>query len=170
VDAAGGVLYQRRDGPMATIWAAQRRGPFDEQWRRIFESRGLAIVAGDPRPRYARLGLAWPGGEAAVYAVGWPLVAAYATTTMGDSPSIHGTPMWEPRVFGTAWRVPYQPRWFGLVVNAVFYAALALAVMALGRWWRVRRRIRRGRCGACGYELGAGVDVCPECGLAACVR
>lgn len=167
-DVAEGIRYQRRDLQMATEWEGKRRGPFSEEMLRAYAERpSMREVTSDPRPRYARIEIVGERGEAAVYGVGWPFVAAFAVNTDGDSPSIRGTPMWEPRLFGVSWRVPYQPRWFGLVVNTVFYGAIMLALMALLRWWRVHRRIKRGRCAACAYELGQGVSVCPECGLAA---
>lgn len=165
-DVAEGIRYQRKDGFMSTEWEGKRRGPFREEQIRAYEERpSMREVTSDPRPRYARIEIVGERGEAAVYGVGWPFVAAFAVNTEGDSPSIRGTPMWEPRLWGETWFVPLQPRWFGLVVNAIFYGALVLAMLAALRWWRVRRRIKRGRCGACAYELGDGVTTCPECGL-----
>ena len=55
-------------------------------------------------------------------------------------------------------RVPY---WFPLVV----FAAYPLRHAAAGRRrTRERRRAERGLCVACGYDLRASRDVCPECG------
>ncbi|MFI4871535.1 MAG: hypothetical protein ACIARQ_06960, partial [Phycisphaerales bacterium JB061] len=100
-DVAEGIRYQRRDGFMSTEWEGKRRGPFSQELLRSYESQtSMREVTSDPRPRYARLEIMGERGEANVYGVGWPLVAAYATTTDGDSPSIRGTPLWEPRVFG----------------------------------------------------------------------
>jgi predicted amidophosphoribosyltransferase len=48
----------------------------------------------------------------------------------------------------------------------MFYTLLVLAPVVLWRWLRLRRRAKRKLCLGCGYELGAGVGVCPECGLA----
>lgn len=57
----------------------------------------------------------------------------------------------------------YWPVWPGILVNAAVYGlALAMAWRTLRRL-RAARRIRRGRCASCAYEL-AGLEVCPECG------
>jgi hypothetical protein len=65
--------------------------------------------------------------------------------------------------------LPLLPIWPGFAINTVFYAAvlwmLFVAPFALRRW----RRIRRGLCPKCGYDLrGAATDsaACPECGSA----
>ena len=52
--------------------------------------------------------------------------------------------------------VPY----WALVLPAAAGAA-SLAFVAV----RARRRLRDGRCGNCGYDLRAGHDRCPECGM-----
>jgi hypothetical protein len=66
-----------------------------------------------------------------------------------------------------SFKLPLRPIWPGLLANTFFYAAIMLGVLVGLRAWRTRRRLARGRCVACGYELGEGVAVCPECGLAA---
>lgn len=59
--------------------------------------------------------------------------------------------------------LPLMPVWPGFVVNSLFYAAVAGAILfAPGAVRRARRR-RRGRCLACGYDV-RGLDTCPECG------
>jgi hypothetical protein len=74
--------------------------------------------------------------------------------------------------------LPYLPLWPGFMINTVFYALvlwlLFAAPLALRR--RIRgRRINRGMCPKCAYDLrghphpspfpkGEGVAVCPECG------
>ncbi len=63
--------------------------------------------------------------------------------------------------------IPLRPIWPGLLANTLFYAALTLVLLAGLRLRRTRRRRAHGRCVACGYELGEGVGVCPECGLGA---
>jgi hypothetical protein len=55
------------------------------------------------------------------------------------------------------WRVGV-PFWLPLLF------ALALPAWQVGRWRHARRRDRQGRCSACGYDLRASGDRCPECG------
>ena len=47
---------------------------------------------------------------------------------------------------------------------AIIVVTLALPVSVLRRRVRDRRIIREGRCRACGYDLRATPDRCPECG------
>jgi hypothetical protein len=61
--------------------------------------------------------------------------------------------------------LPMRPIWPGFAINTVFYAAvlwvLFAAPFALRKW----RRIKRGRCPKCGYDLrGSETRTCPECG------
>lgn len=62
---------------------------------------------------------------------------------------------------------PLRPMWVGLLGNTLVYAAVLLVPWTGVRFIRTRRRRARARCVACAYELGAGIEVCPECGLAA---
>ena len=67
---------------------------------------------------------------------------------------------------------PTRPLWPGFAVNSLLYAALWWIVLVLFAWlirfirrWPARRREKRGRCPACGYDLRGGFDAgCSECG------
>jgi hypothetical protein len=64
------------------------------------------------------------------------------------------------------------PRFRAVVVPVAYPIALsALLPAARGvRAVRARRRIKSGRCPACGYDLRATPGRCPECGTVAAVR
>lgn len=108
-----------------------------------------------------------------VYWSGFPFRAAVGwwSEPSGSSENLIRRTTQTPRGHTRAWAIPLRPIWPGLLGNAVFYTALLLVPLAVVRLVRTRRRRARGRCVACGYELGPtlerGVGVCPECGLAA---
>ena len=61
--------------------------------------------------------------------------------------------------------LPYEPIWPGFAINTVFYALggwlLFAGPFVVRRW----RRIRRGLCPKCAYDLrGSDSPACPECG------
>jgi hypothetical protein len=71
--------------------------------------------------------------------------------------------------------VPLRPIWPGFAINTLFYAGILWGgwlMLAAPLALRRRRRIRRGVCPACGYDLrGRAADseanLCPECGASA---
>lgn len=120
----------------------------------------------DPRPAFARM--PYRGHESFVtqFTAGWPWRAS--TGRMMNQPGVSPVRMdslVELNVRSNFVRIPLRPIWVGLLANTFFYGATVLALVAGLRWMRTRRRRVRGRCVACGYELGEGVGVCPECGL-----
>jgi len=70
--------------------------------------------------------------------------------------------------------LPLRPLWPGFAINTVFYAFILWLLFALGGTpfvLRRRRRIRRGLCPTCAYDLrGATGEVCAECGAAVTPR
>jgi hypothetical protein len=59
------------------------------------------------------------------------------------------------------WSLTLQPSW---PLWMVYAPTLVLPLWWLGWRWREQRRQRRGLCRACGYDLRATPDRCPECG------
>ncbi len=109
----------------------------------------------------------------AEYLYGWPFPALWLVSD-ATSPiypnRVGGIPLpksWNPPLTRstTARALPYSPVWRGLLADTGFYAAL-WAVLLIGfPGLRQRRRVRKGRCPACAYDLkGNLADGCPECG------
>jgi len=117
----------------------------------------------DPRPAMARPLLREHIVDYARH--GWPVPAAEGCLV--EEPQAKRQVKWMARVpiGGGVVNVPLRPLWFGLLSNTGFFTGLALTPLVLLRWRRTQRRIKRGLCVGCGYELGRDVEVCPECGL-----
>lgn len=61
--------------------------------------------------------------------------------------------------------LPYGPIWPGLLFNTLFYAAIWFALFTGLAAVRTARRLRRGLCPVCRYDLrGLPERACPECG------
>ncbi len=62
--------------------------------------------------------------------------------------------------------LPYLPIWPGLIANTVFWGGAWWCALFVPAMVRKRRRIKRGQCPACGYDLSANPagTPCPECG------
>jgi hypothetical protein len=95
---------------------------------------------------------------------------------MGSSPAVscHHAIELSPRIRArnplmpqVAFVLPLRPIWPGFAINTVFYAGLLWLLFAAPSALRRRRRIRRGLCPACAYDLrggGSASQQCPECG------
>jgi hypothetical protein len=64
-------------------------------------------------------------------------------------------PLARPHV--RAWAVSV-PHWFPAAVFGL------ISLSAVPRWMRMSRRLRKGLCSNCGYDLRASIARCPECG------
>jgi len=84
------------------------------------------------------------------------------------APADTNAPIWErigiryvsePKIALNFERILFLPYWMLLTLTGVGPSTM------LVRWWLIpRRRARRGLCPACGYDLRATPDRCPECG------
>lgn len=125
-----------------------------------------------------------------VISVGWPLPALQWTSWHWAFPqTVH---KWNSITLDLAWtggipmpgrnrslstgvqrRFPVRPAPVGFLVNTAFYAAVSWWGV---EWWtrmRSRRRLARGACVMCGYDLsGLGKEsaLCPECGARSSAR
>jgi hypothetical protein len=65
---------------------------------------------------------------------------------------------------------PHRPVWPGFTINTLLYATILWLMFAAPFALRRRRRIKRGLCSACGYDLrgrASNANLCPECGASA---
>ena len=117
---------------------------------------------------------------AVIKVAGWPQdsLIGYEFLRMNTSAGI--TPAWvehsnrflrlrtkeRPGDRPTVW-LPIVPLWPGFAINTIFYAAILWLLFAIPFALRRRRRIKRGLCPACAYDLrGNDSKTCPECGTA----
>ncbi len=96
------------------------------------------------------------------WSAGLPMLAVRKRWTNDPNrPPVDG--VWHERLsIGNA-SVPIRPIWPGFAVDVVFWTAVPWASIVVFRVVRARRRVRRGLCAHCRYEVGA-FERCPECG------
>ena len=123
-----------------------------------------SLLGDDPRPQSAIATASERDQMSEWISAGWPIRSAWGKAWWSlHPPQLDG--LIEIVISGHRTYIPTNPIWPGLLANTLFYAALAMTPMVLLRWRRTRWRRARGLCVACGYELGEGVGVCPECGF-----
>ena len=105
---------------------------------------------------------------------GWPLFSMeglaglVSTSNMASPWQMRSVSVWNLDPKGQAslsHMLPLRALWPGFAINTVFYAAILWLLFAgpfaLRRW----RRIKRGLCPKCAYDLrGTQANICPECG------
>jgi hypothetical protein len=104
---------------------------------------------------------------------GWPCFAVISDMNLIDSsdrryPTGWKVAGWLPGVDQYSHRrLSVVPIWPGFAINTLFYAVILWMLFAAPFALRRRRRVKRGLCPKCAYDLrgrAAESDACPECG------
>lgn len=168
VDGEFAVILTSSTYRTGTVWFANRPETFvAAEVPDIIATGALESAAELPRPALLDHVSGIEGARMWMLRAGWPMDAASAYEVV--APPSTATRMVGGLELNTAngsVMVPYLPHVPGFLANNLFYATIAFAALAGVRLLRTWRRGATGRCVACGYELGDGVGVCPECGLA----
>ena len=110
------------------------------------------------------------------HATGWPLPAFWyeaeispltgAIKLCGGIPlAPFPTTLPSPLVLHTVYALPYRPIYPGLILNSIFWGALAFGIVSLCGYTRRSLRLRRNLCPTCAYNLrNIPTPGCPECG------
>lgn len=156
--------YCRRDGPMLA-WSVGGQGGWGDMYRtdalttteawRSFggleEARGfpaLCLWHEVHTEERVRPGSVWSD-------------TIYTTPGGWQLPQPQGVPANALNVRAIAWR----PIWLGLIVNTIFWGGLAWLLVRLRSLLRGYRRMMRGLCVECRYDLRRDYSRgCPECG------
>jgi hypothetical protein len=126
---------------LRSYWAADRIERFDKVGSMYLMSRtGAILFLRDPD---------WSGAARGIY---------YAKVESG-SPFGSALTFRAHVRYGNSLRIIF-PHWFLALLLAILPSLYLRAVMS------ARRNSRAGRCAACGYDLRATPDRCPECGAA----
>jgi hypothetical protein len=149
-------------GEVNTVW--ERYAPTTpvlmQYMQRRVEGRGFAVVGAIEETRgvsEVRAGLPCHGLFGGIY--------EDKTNGSVESSGL----VWVRKSPGLNRFVPLRPIWPGFAINTVFHAAVLWALFAAPFALRKWRRIRRGLCPKCGYDLramSATSAACPECGAA----
>ena len=117
----------------------------------LYRRQSLAFTAEDLTPRHGLSYLCAARSDAAA------ILPRYdpAKELFGFG---HARDFWQP---GSGCIV--MPMWAPLLITAILPA---FALLRFRRAYIARRRAERGLCAACGYDLRASTDRCPECGAA----
>ena len=101
---------------------------------------------------------------------GWPWKFVMGEARAADMRAGKARYVWprarslEPLAVDSLRRLPYRPQAWGFAANVALYAGMTSALIGSMRAVRRSIRLRRHQCRACGYDLRASQDSCPECG------
>jgi hypothetical protein len=133
-----GIAYYRIDS-MPIVRGPDSDSPQFAPWRRSFPGHSHR----------------WPGGFEHFYE------PSIAYGTFPDDPLV---PRTEFEGYTSSTTIPH---WFIVTITSLLPISLILRCLAAMRRQRLaQRRLREGRCIACGYDLRGGSSRCPECGTA----
>ena len=171
VDSTGWQMYSLPHWPQAKVVTRHDLGAVDG------EAPGAALVALSHDPfsddfaadSFTIMSVCWQD-------YGWPRLSLRATEWQ-ETVGARASPVVVRREYvpiernfgqtrGIGW-LPLRPRWPGFAINTVFYAAILWLLFAAPFALRRRRRIKRGLCPKCAYDLrNRAIDssACPECG------
>jgi hypothetical protein len=122
------------------------------------------LIPKDPNTK-SWVTITWPNGTTSDHidpeylSHGWPMAAL-----ISEVPARGGGARGTTIPIGDV-ELAALPLWPGFAFNSVFYAAVLWLLFASPFALRKWRRIRRGLCPNCGYDLRGGDSAtCPECG------
>lgn len=122
---------------------------------------------------YARIRYGWPAQSVQVHGAfddtnalpNGELALSIHGAFIGSVPSRRRSKIAVTSPLANSALLPYQPIWAGLVFNTIFYGCVVWIVLSIKRAYRHARRMRKGNCPMCSYNLEfVFVDGCPECG------
>jgi hypothetical protein len=155
------LMGQQRREPASWSGVADMAGPVIITATRHFDTQAelQAFLRGRTAPGPAAIGAS---------STGWPMHAAHSTAHLEAHPGTarreHG--LLRFTILGKAFVLPVLPTWTGLLGNTLLYGGTLLLAWWILRGRRLAQRRARGACLACGYTLDAGMERCPECGVA----
>ena len=143
----GACVVWVRSYSIVDIYQKHRAG----RYRQIVSSRGLLLL--EVGPTRLADGSSWTSRRGAYISLG---PVAKVDWRFREFMSLSGTTKGVPQRF---WQL-IAPHWSFALLFGMLPAVWAVV------WLRRRRRFGAGRCSACGYDLRATPERCPECGTA----
>jgi hypothetical protein len=156
---------------MAAPTKIERRPPW---WSRIRDERGAR--------RAVEESLHWGDPRQHDYAVGWPIVSfRFEYVTPRYAAGQNGPPRVAKGAAHEFWMSPtalltrksvqprlitFNPIWPGLIASSLFWSVVSWGTWTIARTEVRRRRVARGQCATCGYNVAGLLEgmPCPECG------